>query len=185
MPGVRVADPQACQCGEVLKGVLKPCEGKVFGTARTPEMPIGICTASPEVACATYDDFGRLHRETAILVGRPSSSDRDRRPQLCTDQEGATVRAVRRHSELPGLLRSGGCPRAGYRRPRRLPMTSACGLWRRGYRGPGPASERSAHSPGSTTDSTSKWGAVADTTMSCPVPCTVRRHVVRVHHRRP
>lgn len=26
MPGVRVADPKACQCGEVLKGVLKPWE---------------------------------------------------------------------------------------------------------------------------------------------------------------
>ena len=28
MPGVRVADPKACQCGEVLKGVLKPWECK-------------------------------------------------------------------------------------------------------------------------------------------------------------
>jgi hypothetical protein len=37
MPGVRVADPKACQCGEVLKGVLKPWECKVFGTACTPE----------------------------------------------------------------------------------------------------------------------------------------------------
>src|SRR5204863_358111 len=33
VPGVRVADPKACQCGEVLKGVLKPWECKVFGTA--------------------------------------------------------------------------------------------------------------------------------------------------------
>ena len=37
VPGVRVADPKACQCGEVLKGVLKPWECKVFGTACTPE----------------------------------------------------------------------------------------------------------------------------------------------------
>ena len=36
MPGVRVADPKACQCGEVLKGVIKPWECKVFGTACTP-----------------------------------------------------------------------------------------------------------------------------------------------------
>ncbi|MDT7679885.1 MAG: hydrogenase expression/formation protein HypD, partial [Pseudonocardiales bacterium] len=35
VPGVRVADPKACQCGEVLKGVLKPWECKVFGTACT------------------------------------------------------------------------------------------------------------------------------------------------------
>ena len=38
-PGVRVADPKACQCGEVLKGVIKPWECKVFGTACTPETP--------------------------------------------------------------------------------------------------------------------------------------------------
>src|SRR5262249_10143981 len=30
VPGVRVADPKACQCGEVLKGVIKPWECKVF-----------------------------------------------------------------------------------------------------------------------------------------------------------
>ena len=24
VPGIRVADPKACQCGEVLKGVIKP-----------------------------------------------------------------------------------------------------------------------------------------------------------------
>ena len=24
VPGVRVTDPKACQCGEVLKGVIKP-----------------------------------------------------------------------------------------------------------------------------------------------------------------
>src|SRR5437868_1864454 len=36
VPGIRVADPKACQCGEVLKGVIKPWECKVFGTACTP-----------------------------------------------------------------------------------------------------------------------------------------------------
>jgi len=41
VPGVRVADPKACQCGEVLKGAIKPWECKVFGTACTPETPIG------------------------------------------------------------------------------------------------------------------------------------------------
>jgi hydrogenase expression/formation protein HypD len=70
MPGVRVADPKACQCGEVLKGVIKPWECKVFGTACTPETPIGTCMVSPEGACAAYYNFGRLHRETSLLVGR-------------------------------------------------------------------------------------------------------------------
>jgi hydrogenase expression/formation protein HypD len=62
VPGVRVADPKACQCGEVLKGVLKPWECKVFGTACTPERPIGTCMVSPEGACAAYYNFGRLAR---------------------------------------------------------------------------------------------------------------------------
>ena len=47
VPGVRVADPKACQCGEVLKGVIKPWECKVFGTACTPEHAIGTCMVSP------------------------------------------------------------------------------------------------------------------------------------------
>jgi hydrogenase expression/formation protein HypD len=62
LPGVRVADPKACQCGEVLKGVLKPWQCKVFGTACTPETPIGTCMVSPEGACAAYYNFGRFAR---------------------------------------------------------------------------------------------------------------------------
>ncbi|MFB9964215.1 hydrogenase formation protein HypD [Sinosporangium siamense] len=63
VPGGRVADPKACQCGEVLKGVLKPWECKVFGTACTPETPIGTCMVSSEGACAAYYNFGRFSRE--------------------------------------------------------------------------------------------------------------------------
>jgi hydrogenase expression/formation protein HypD len=70
IPGVRVADPKACQCGEVLKGVIKPWECKVFGTACTPETPIGTCMVSSEGACAAYYNFGRMHREAAVTLGR-------------------------------------------------------------------------------------------------------------------
>jgi hydrogenase expression/formation protein HypD len=72
IPGVRVADPKACQCGEVLKGVIKPWECKVFGTACTPETPIGTCMVSSEGACAAYYNFGRMHREAAVTLGRAS-----------------------------------------------------------------------------------------------------------------
>ncbi|MGI8937784.1 MAG: hydrogenase formation protein HypD [Iamia sp.] len=70
LPNIRVADPKACQCGEVLKGVIKPWECKVFGTACTPETPIGTCMVSSEGACAAYYNFGRLHREAAVSLGR-------------------------------------------------------------------------------------------------------------------
>jgi len=67
VPGVRVADPKACQCGEVLKGVLKPWECKVFGTACTPETPIGTCMVSSEGACAAYYNFGKASRQRVEL----------------------------------------------------------------------------------------------------------------------
>ncbi len=60
LPGQQVADHRACQCGEILKGVLKPWQCKVFGTACTPEHPIGACMVSSEGACAAYYKYGRL-----------------------------------------------------------------------------------------------------------------------------
>jgi hydrogenase expression/formation protein HypD len=62
VPGERVADPRECQCGEVLKGAIKPWECRVFGTSCTPEHAIGACMVSPEGACAAYYNFGRLAR---------------------------------------------------------------------------------------------------------------------------
>ena len=59
LPGVQVADPKACQCGEVLIGAIKPWECRVFGTACTPERPIGTCMVSSEGACAAYYAYGR------------------------------------------------------------------------------------------------------------------------------
>jgi hydrogenase expression/formation protein HypD len=70
LPGLRVADPKPCQCGEVLRGLIKPWECKVFSTTCKPETPIGTCMVSPEGACAAYYNFGRLHRETAALDGQ-------------------------------------------------------------------------------------------------------------------
>lgn len=65
-----VADHKACQCGEVLKGTLQPWECKVFGTACTPETPIGACMVSSEGACAAYYNYGRL--STLRKVERPA-----------------------------------------------------------------------------------------------------------------
>ena len=62
LPGARIADPKACQCGEVLIGAIKPWECRVFGTACTPERPIGTCMVSSEGACAAYYNYGRLAR---------------------------------------------------------------------------------------------------------------------------
>lgn len=68
VPGVRIADPKACQCGEVLKGAIRPWECKVFGTACTPQTPIGTCMVSSEGACAAFYNYGRLSQRRTIPV---------------------------------------------------------------------------------------------------------------------
>lgn len=67
IPGVRVTDPKAAQCGEVLKGVLKPAQCKLFGNECTPEHPIGALMVSSEGSCAAYYNYE--HRKAAALTG--------------------------------------------------------------------------------------------------------------------
>lgn len=63
IPNVKIADPKSCQCGEVLKGVLKPWQCKVFGTTCTPATPLGALMVSPEGACAAYYQYGGITRQ--------------------------------------------------------------------------------------------------------------------------
>jgi hydrogenase expression/formation protein HypD len=58
VPNIRIADPKSCQCGEVLKGVIKPWQCKVFGTQCTPDRPLGALMVSSEGACAAYFAYG-------------------------------------------------------------------------------------------------------------------------------
>ncbi len=58
VPNVSVADPRACQCGEVLKGVIKPRQCQVFGKECTPESPLGALMVSSEGACAAEYQYG-------------------------------------------------------------------------------------------------------------------------------
>ncbi|HUZ91026.1 MAG TPA: hydrogenase formation protein HypD [Methylocella sp.] len=60
MPSLQIADPKSCQCGEVLKGVIKPWQCKVYGSACTPQMPLGALMVSSEGACAAYYQYGDL-----------------------------------------------------------------------------------------------------------------------------
>jgi hydrogenase expression/formation protein HypD len=66
VPGIRVTDPKAAQCGEVLKGVLKPVQCKLFGKECTPEHPVGALMVSSEGSCAAY--YSYEHRKTSDLV---------------------------------------------------------------------------------------------------------------------
>ncbi|MBV7281977.1 MULTISPECIES: hydrogenase formation protein HypD [Corynebacterium] len=70
IPGRRVEDPKACECGSVLTGRIKPWQCRVFGTACTPATPIGTCMVSPEGACAAYYNFGRIDRSATAALNR-------------------------------------------------------------------------------------------------------------------
>jgi hydrogenase expression/formation protein HypD len=61
-----VADNKACECGAILRGVKRPWDCKVFGTACTPETPMGSCMVSSEGACAAHYSYGRFKDVTAV-----------------------------------------------------------------------------------------------------------------------
>jgi hydrogenase expression/formation protein HypD len=60
IPNLKIADPKSCQCGDVLRGAIKPKECRVFGTTCTPETPLGALMVSSEGACAAHYKYGRL-----------------------------------------------------------------------------------------------------------------------------
>src|SRR5271170_4599672 len=66
IPNTRVTDPKAAQCGEVLKGVLKPAQCKLFGNECTPERPVGALMVSSEGSCAAHYNYE--HRKTAAAM---------------------------------------------------------------------------------------------------------------------
>lgn len=49
----------ACACGEILKGKQKPTACPLFGTACTPDHPVGPCMVSSEGSCAAYFKYSR------------------------------------------------------------------------------------------------------------------------------
>lgn len=55
-----VPDPKSCECGAIVRGLKKPPDCKLFGTACTPESPIGACMVSSEGSCAAYYTYGRF-----------------------------------------------------------------------------------------------------------------------------
>lgn len=48
-----------CICGEILKGIKKPSDCKLFANKCTPENPVGPCMVSSEGTCAAYYKYER------------------------------------------------------------------------------------------------------------------------------
>jgi hydrogenase expression/formation protein HypD len=54
-----VAENAACQCPAIIRGLKKPTDCKIFGTACTPRNPIGSCMVSAEGTCSAYYKYRR------------------------------------------------------------------------------------------------------------------------------
>jgi len=60
LPTTPINDFKLCICGDILRGMAKPHECTIFGTACKPTTPIGSCMVSSEGACAAYYKYGNL-----------------------------------------------------------------------------------------------------------------------------
>ncbi len=60
LPKEEIEDHKLCICGDILRGMAKPTECQVFGSACTPSKPLGSCMVSSEGACAAYYKYGNL-----------------------------------------------------------------------------------------------------------------------------
>ncbi len=60
LPIKEIEDHKLCICGDILRGIAKPTECTIFGTACKPTSPVGSCMVSSEGACAAYYKYGNL-----------------------------------------------------------------------------------------------------------------------------
>ena len=56
---IDTAEPANCIAGEILQGLKKPHDCPAFGTACSPQHPLGATMVSAEGACAAYYAYGR------------------------------------------------------------------------------------------------------------------------------
>ena len=70
------ADNPACECADVLRGLKRPADCKLFGTVCSPETPMGSCMVSSEGACAAQWTFGRFRRRApSPVLTTPEAQD--------------------------------------------------------------------------------------------------------------
>lgn len=53
------SESKACICGQILRGLAKPYDCKVFGKICNPQNPVGSCMVSSEGACAAYYKYAK------------------------------------------------------------------------------------------------------------------------------
>lgn len=60
LPQEKVNEPKGCLCPQIISGIAKPLECKLFGKACLPTSPIGSCMVSSEGVCNAYFRYGNL-----------------------------------------------------------------------------------------------------------------------------
>jgi hydrogenase expression/formation protein HypD len=67
---IATAEPAVCISGQILQGIKKPHDCPAFGTACTPQHPLGATMVSAEGACAAYYAYGRhLNDSQLVAIG--------------------------------------------------------------------------------------------------------------------
>lgn len=59
-------DNPACECADIVRGIKRPAECRLFGKVCTPENPMGSCMVSSEGACAAWWSYGRFRQTDGI-----------------------------------------------------------------------------------------------------------------------
>lgn len=54
----QAVEPRGCICGEVLRGIKRPTDCRLFAKTCTPANPVGACMVSGEGACQAYYNHG-------------------------------------------------------------------------------------------------------------------------------
>lgn len=75
LPASPSRETPGCECPNVLRGVKTPRECKLFGSACTPDNPLGSCMVSSEGACAAYWSYRRQSQPAPGRAGTVEATD--------------------------------------------------------------------------------------------------------------
>jgi len=57
-PQPAVAARSQCRCGEIMAGLVRPTDCKLFGRECLPHQPVGACMVSSEGTCRIWHEYG-------------------------------------------------------------------------------------------------------------------------------
>ncbi len=61
LPVYEISEPEACICGDILKGLKQPQDCMLYGKNCTPDNPVGACMVSSEGSCQTHYNYAGIN----------------------------------------------------------------------------------------------------------------------------